>query len=329
VSGGSHYKLRKPPPDRGSNQVRGAASQGVSSSGAMSSWWVLFRAGNSTTGVLGVFLGSMLALGGLPEGQLALITTLQAISVWSFMCSWNALNDYLDLEIDRVNRPNRPLPSGVISEASAKRGIAVMMAASLLSITGALSIAGNMEGGIEGWYPALAIWSGALFLLANYESTGSYSLRLKERGLPGNIAISLSVGMVVLFGAAGVFEPFNERAWAMFTMGVLYNLAREIVKDIEDMEGDEGRNTYAMRVGPENARTVAWILLLLTLVSLLLPFGIGVFPEPHLLGVIPAVVLLLMVKGKLMTSEDHAAQQLIKKSMYLALAAFLGSSVLA
>ncbi len=270
----------------------------------------------------------MLALGGLPEGWLAWITLLQAVSVWSFMCSWNALNDYLDLDIDRVNRPSRPLPSGAISEASAKRGIALMMAVSLLSIAGAMSIARDLEGGIEGWYPALVIWLGALFLLTNYESTGSYSLRLKERGIPGNIAISLSVGMVVLFGAAGVFEPYNERAWAMFAVGVLYSLAREIVKDIEDMEGDEGRNTYAMRVGSEKARTVAWILLLLTLASLLLPFGIGVFPELHLVGVIPAVMLLLMVKGKLLTSEDRAAQQLIKKSMYLALAAFLGSSLL-
>ena len=300
----------------------------MSSSGAMGSWWVLFRAGNSTTGVLGVFLGSMLALGGLPEGQIAWITLLQAISVWSFMCSWNALNDYLDLEIDRINRPSRPLPSGAMSEASAKRGIALMMVVSLLSIAGAISIARDQPEGIEGWYPALVIWLGALFLLANYESTGSYSLRLKERGLPGNIAISLSVGMVVLFGAAGVFEPYNERAWAMFAVGVLYTLAREIVKDIEDMEGDEGRNTYAMRVGSEKARTVAWILLLLTLASLLLPFGIGVFPELHLVGVIPAVMLLLMVKGKLLTSEDRAAQKLIKKSMYLALAAFLGSSLL-
>ena len=300
----------------------------MSSSGAMGSWWVLFRAGNSTTGVLGVFLGSMLALGGLPEGQIAWITLLQAISVWSFMCSWNALNDYLDLEIDRINRPSRPLPSEAISGASAKRGIALMMAVSLLSIAGAISIARDQPEGIEGWYPALVIWLGALFLLTNYESTGSYSLRLKERGLPGNIAISLSVGMVVLFGAAGVFEPYNERAWAMFAVGVLYTLAREIVKDIEDMEGDEGRNTYAMRVGSEKARTVAWILLLLTLASLLLPFGIGVFPELHLIAVIPAVMLLLMVKGKLLTSEDRAAQKLIKKSMYLALAAFLGSSLL-
>ena len=203
------------------------------------------------------------------------------------------------------------------------------MVTSLLSIAGALGIARGLEGGAEEWYPTVVIWAGALFLLTNYESSGPYSLRLKDRGLPGNVAISLSVGMLVLFGAAGVFEPFNLRAWSMFVVGVLYTLAREIVKDIEDMEGDKGRSTYAMRVGPERARTVAWVILLLTLASLLMPFGIGVFPELHLLGVIPAVVFLLMVKGRLMASEDHAAQQLIKKSMYLALAAFLGSSLLA
>ncbi len=304
-------------------------SQGVGGRGALGPWWVLFRAGNSTVGVFGVFLGAMLALGGLPEGDFALISVLQALSVWSFMCSWNALNDYLDLEIDRVNRPNRPLPSGAISEASAKRGIALMMTLSVVSIAGAAATASGTVGGIEGWYPSLAIWLGALFLLTNYESAAPFSLRLKERGLPGNIAISLSVGMVVLFGAAGVFEPFNHRAWTVFVIGVLYTLAREIVKDVEDMEGDEGRSTYAMQVGPQRARTLAWALLLLTLASMLLPFAIGIFPELHLVGVVPAVVVLMLAKPKLVLSEDHAAQQLIKKSMYLCLAALLGSSLLA
>lgn len=84
-----------------------------------------------------------------------------------------------------------------------------------------------------------------------------------------------------------------------------------------------------MRVGPQQARAVAWVLLLLTLASILLPFTIGVFPEHHLIGVVPAVILLLMVKPKLVLSEDRAAQQLIKKSMYLVLAAFLVSALLA
>lgn len=294
----------------------------------MGSWWTLFRAGNSTTGVFGVFLGAALALGQIPGRDLALITALNALSVMCFMCSWNALNDYLDLEIDRINRPDRPIPSGAISQSSAKRAIVLISMLSLLSIAGAGAIASELEGGIEGWYPALVIWAGALLLLMNYESTSRFSLRLKERGLPGNIAISLSVGMVVLFGAAGVFQPLHPRAWAVFFVGFLFNLAREIVKDVEDMEGDAGRETLAMKVSPEKARIIAWVILLFALVSILVPFAIGVFPELHLIGVIPSVVLLLMVKPKLFGSEDHAAQMLIKRSMQICLVAFLGSSLL-
>ena len=123
----------------------------------------------------------------------------------------------------------------------------------------------------------------------------------------------------------------NDPVEAVSGAGVIYTdtFAREIVKDVEDMEGDEGRSTFAMRVGPQQARAVAWGLLLLTLASILLPFTIGVFPEHHLIGVVPAVILLLMVKPKLVLSEDRAAQQLIKKSMYLGLAAFLVSALLA
>ena len=296
--------------------------------GGVGPWWALFRAGNSTTGVFGVFLGAVLALGRIPEGELALITVLHALSVMSFMCSWNALNDYLDLEIDRINRPDRPIPSGAISQSSAKGAIVLMSMLSLLSIAGAGVIASGLVEGLEGWYPALVIWVGALLLLQNYESTSRLSLRLKERGLPGNIAISLSVGMVVLFGAAGVFQPLHPRALVVFLVGFLFNLAREIVKDVEDIEGDAGRETLAMKVGPETARIIAWGILLIALVSMLTPFALGIFSELHLVGVIPSVVLLLMVKPKLFSSEDHAAQMLIKRSMQLCLLAFLGSSLL-
>ena len=94
------------------------------------------------------------------------------------------------------------------------------------------------------------------------------------------------------------------------------------------MEGDAGRETLAMKLSPDKARTIAWAILLITLVSILVPFAIGIFPELHLVGVIPSVVLLLMVKPKLFGSEDHAAQMLIKRSMQLCLVAFLASSLL-
>ena len=282
------------------------------------------------SGVFGVLLGSILASRGIPEGDYATITGLHSISVMTFMFSWNALNDYMDIEIDRTNRPDRPLPSGEIQLASARRGIqatGIISAVSLI-LAGYVSYAGNV--GIENWAPSLAIWSFALFLLFNYESSSRFSYKMKDKGLPGNIAISLSVGLVIIFGAASVSKPLDERAWVVFLIGFLYNLSREIVKDIEDIDGDEGRNTFAMRAGVDRARSVAAGLLVLALASMLAPFLplFQIFTDWHVIFVIPAVVSLMMVKPRLFANEDNAAQKMTKVSMQLCLIAFLAISLI-
>tara|TARA_B100000287_G_C20666488_1_gene791906 strand:+ start:693 stop:1652 length:960 start_codon:yes stop_codon:yes gene_type:complete len=297
--------------------------------GGVESWIVLFRTGNSVTGIFGVILGASLATRGFPSGEQAIITFLHALSVMTFMFSWNALNDLFDVEIDRINRPDRPLPSGKISIQSAKIGIAVTGMASIISLLVAAFVAQRGETGIDNWTPALLIWASALFLLFNYESPSSFSLRMKDRGLPGNIAISLSVGLVIIFGAAGVSRPLDHGAWSVFVVGFCFNLSREIVKDIEDIRGDRGRTTFAMSAGLEKSRFVAWLILLAALVSLLFPFipETGIFNPWQVVFVIPGIVTLIMVKKRLFSSEDHAAQQLIKRSMQLCLVAFFFISV--
>ena len=295
---------------------------------SVGSWFTLFRFGNSLTGLIGVIFGSLLALDQIPRGDLASITILHGLSVWAFMCSWNALNDILDIEIDKLNQPNRPLPSGDISLSNAKFLTAILMCFSLFCLVYAGYISSSIEDGFENWAPSILIWLLAIFLLTNYESSSNYSLKLKDRGLPGNFAISLSVGMVILFGAAGVFEPTEPRVLSLFFIGLSYNLAREIVKDIEDMEGDEGRNTLAMRIGVEKARVLAWMILLLTMVSILAPFALEIFPASHLLLIIPGLMTIFLVKRKLAYAEDRNAQKLIKKSLQLTLLGFIVSSLI-
>ncbi len=300
----------------------------MSARSSVGSWFTLFRFGNSLTGLIGVIFGSLLALDQIPRGDLASITILHGLSVWAFMCSWNALNDILDVEIDKLNQPNRPLPSGDISLNNAKFLTAILMCFSLFCLVYAGYISSSIEDGFENWAPSILIWLLAIFLLTNYESSSNYSLKLKDRGLPGNFAISLSVGMVILFGAAGVFEPTEPRVLSLFFIGISYNLAREIVKDIEDMEGDEGRNTLAMRIGVEKARVLAWMILLLTMVSILAPFALEIFPASHLLLIIPGLMTIFLVKRKLAYAEDRNAQKLIKKSLQLTLLGFIVSSLI-
>ena len=275
-------------------------------------------------------LGSILASQGLPSGDFAIITVLHCLSVMTFMFSWNALNDYMDIEIDRINRPDRPLPSGEISVVAARRGIlsTAILSASFLIVAAYISHSGEI--GLEGWLPSLAIWMIALVLLFNYESSSKLSFRMKDSGLPGNLAISMSVGLVIIFGAASVSDPLDQRAWSVFIVGFLYNFSREIVKDIEDMGGDKGRDTYAMRVGEERASALAALVLIAALAAMLAPFSpiLQIFTDWHVAFVIPSVVTLMMVKPKLLASEHGNAQKLIKMSMQLCLIAFLVISLI-
>ena len=297
---------------------------------AVQSWASLFRAGNSVSGVFGVLLGSILASRGIPSGEYAIITGLHSISVMTFMFSWNALNDYVDIDIDRTNRPDRPLPSGLIKLESAKRAIQITGSISAISLFLAGYISSTRISGLNDWLPSLAIWLFALVLLFNYESNSRLSYKMKDKGLPGNIAISLSVGLVIIFGAASVSRPLDARSWVVFLIGFLYNLSREIVKDIEDIDGDEGRNTFAMSSGVDRARALASVLLVFALVAMLAPFlpFFQIFTDWHVVFVIPAVVSLMMVKPRLFASEDRAAQKLTKVSMQLCLFAFLVISLI-
>ena len=282
------------------------------------------------SGVFGVLLGSILASRGMPSGDYATITVLHSISVMTFMFSWNALNDYVDIDIDRTNRPDRPLPSGSIKLESAKRGIQITGLISAISLVLAGYISTTRISGLSDWLPSLVIWSFALVLLFNYESNSRFSYKMKDKGLPGNIAISLSVGLVIIFGAASVSKPLDARSWVVFLIGFLYNLSREIVKDIEDIEGDEGRNSFAMSSGVDRARALASGLLVFALAGILAPFlpFFQIFTDWHVIFVIPAVVSLMMVKPRLFASEDSAAQKLIKTSMQLCLIAFLAISLI-
>ena len=94
------------------------------------------------------------------------------------------------------------------------------------------------------------------------------------------------------------------------------------------MEGDEGRNTLAMRIGAEKTRLIAWVILLFTMISLLAPFGLEIFPKINVVLILPGLMALFLVKRKLAYSEDRNAQLLIKKSLQLSLIGLIISTLI-
>ena len=111
-------------------------------------------------------------------------------------------------------------------------------------------------------------------------------------------------------------------------IAIFYSLARELIKDIEDMDGDIDRNTIPRSIGVDNARSIAWIFTMAALISLFLPFIMEVFPKEHAILVAPGGLLLMLVKSKLFLGEDHVAQRLIKRSLQISMIGVIASAVI-
>ncbi len=286
----------------------------------------LFRVENSLTGLIGVVIGAVVVNGIDFSLSDAMIVSFFGLSVMFFMFSWNAYNDITDIETDRLNRPDRPLPSGKISSSSAMIGLIGTMVLSIVSLLAGLWKLSS-EGETDSITSSVVIWAAAILLLILYE--GVSGIRgLKHSGLIGNFCIAVAIGMDVVFGASGLGSPTDQKVLALAGMAVSFSLAREVIKDIEDIHGDFDRVTFPKKVGIENARSVAWLLTLLAVVLLFAPFMFGIFPLHHILFVAPGGFLLMLVKSKLFLEEDRAAQYLIKRALQISMVGVIVSACL-
>ena len=271
----------------------------------------LSRPKNIILAVITVPLGAYLASPNLSLNLLGLVA-LQTVSVIFFMAAGNTFNDISDISIDKVAKANRPLPSERISVTDATK---IAYGFSLLSL--ACMLIGAYLLNEERIYVVI-IWFLAAFLVYTYDM----GPQTKRMGLIGNIAISLMVGAVILYGAASIGKLFTPLVFYAAGVAFFANLAREIIKDCEDMESDEGRNTLPMRIGLEKARMLSYLLVLSALIVLFIPHWIGPLTPNQLLIQSPAMILLFTLNAPMMKGDDHSAQQRIRLGMLLGLLAF-------
>jgi geranylgeranylglycerol-phosphate geranylgeranyltransferase len=156
---------------------------------------------------------------------------------------------------------------------------------------------------------------------------------LKQRGLIGNLTISVLVGLLFIFGAAVVGE-FGIVIF-LFLLAFLATLAREIVKDIEDIKGDLDRKTLPKSIGVSSAGVVAAAVLIIAIILSPIPaFDIilellaieaGALSVIYLALIVPADILFIMSMFNF-TKNPHRASTLLKAGMFVSLLAFaLGS----
>tara|TARA_B100001113_G_scaffold352265_1_gene353231 strand:- start:2212 stop:3141 length:930 start_codon:yes stop_codon:yes gene_type:complete len=239
---------------------------------------------------------------------------LATMSVLFFMAAGNALNDLSDVEIDKVAHPSRPLADGSITELQAKILIWMLSAMSVASLLGCLFL---MDGSQE--YTA-AIYVSAVVLMLTYD----YGPKTKQMGFIGNVSISSLVAAVVLYGASSIGGLTSLLCWYVAGVVFFVNLAREIIKDCQDMEADsDSRKTLPMKIGKENSRMIAYVLTLIGIVFLYIPYWQGPFSFGQLILQSPAIFILMGLNGPMWKGEDYVAATRLRIAMLLGLVGFI------
>jgi geranylgeranylglycerol-phosphate geranylgeranyltransferase len=186
----------------------------------------------------------------------------------------NIVNDIFDVEIDRINKPNRILPAGEISVRSAWLYFAIAYITGLtfaaLSNISMLIIA--------------SVIAVLLYL---------YSAYLKRTIIWGNLAVSIAAATAFLYGAQAVNHWMDGIIPAVFAL--FFHFGREVVKDLQDMEGDLSQNavTFAGKFGKQKSILLVNMVFIVLITLTLVPYFIGVYNVYYLWIVIIGVDLVL------------------------------------
>jgi geranylgeranylglycerol-phosphate geranylgeranyltransferase len=216
----------------------------------------------------------------------------------------NAMNDYFDREIDRINQPDRPIPRGAVAPRTA-----LWFSVSLFAGAVVLALA----------LPVVAIAIAVINLLALVAYTELF------KGLPGvgNAVVGYLGGSTFLFGAAAVGR-ITPAVVVLFGLAALSTVAREIIKDVEDVAGDrrEGLTTLPIAIGERPALWLAIGLLAVALLASPLPYVQGTFGWPYL-AVVAVADLVMAVAAAESFSDPTASQEHLSYAMFLAGGAFV------
>jgi len=257
-------------------------------------------------GVVGL-LGSIVAIGHFPPMDKAALVFL----VVALGCAGgNTINDYFDYEIDVINRPERPLPRGALGRKTAFWYAMALFAIGLLLAA------------------LINIYAFILAVLA-YITMFLYAWKLKPMPFVGNVAVASLTGATPLYGAVAVGSI--GLAGYLALCAFLVNVAREVIKDIEDFEGDvaEGARTLPIVWGKKRAAYVGVLFAFATVLASFLPIRAGaglsyLAMVPVDAIIIYAALLILRSQGR---ETAHRAQKLLKVSIFLAVMAFLTAAL--
>lgn len=284
--------------------------------GKLRAIWELTRLEHGVMIALAILIGSLIAGRGLPPADNYLFAFLTALLLEA---GTFALNDYFDLEVDRRNRRlDRPLVRGDIEPRTALWIYALTMPAGLL--------AAYM---VNRTCLAIAVVNAVVATL--------YDVRLKEIKVIGNFYIAFVMAIPFVFGATAVSSHIPSIIYFIAFIAFLSGVAREITKDVMDLEGDAVRKTrsFPLYMGKRPAIAISFCFYLAAVTLSLIPFALHIDPAYHrdylyLAIVLVTDVLLLYTAVLSLTRVDiphlDRSRKLSLAAIFIGLLAFLAGA---
>jgi len=223
----------------------------------------------------------------------------------------NVINDYFDINIDKINRQGRVLPKGELTLKEALNFYIFLTGIALL-----FSVFISLLALLEVFFAA------ALLFL--------YSYKIKKIPLLGNFVVAFLTGFAFIYGGIAVNNVEAAMIPALFAF--LINFIREIVKDMEDIEGDkqQGINSYPAVHGFKKAKTLIVFITIVLIILTVFPFIQELYKIEYFLVVMIFVNPLLVYIIKSLFDDDsnknlNKLSNLLKLNMVIGLTAiFLG-----
>ena len=233
-----------------------------------------------------------------------------------FVCAYSmAVNDVYDVEIDRVNRPERPIPSGRVSVQEGSRLSFVALAAGIVCAVLSLN--------------PLAVVIAAAYAFLSW----LYNARAKKTGLAGNLIVASSLAIPFIYGGAiGGGSIAGSLLLLMALTAFFSGVGREVVKAMADVEGDAKRdvNSLARSRGLAFASRVGALFFLLAVLTSWVPLVTGLANEVYSFGVVVPDAIFLYLAVTIVARHEPASAYTVKRialaGMTVGLLVFIGGA---
>lgn len=273
----------------------------------------ILRPGNAIMGAIAIILVAII------DKTFNIPVILAMLAVFFETAAGNVINDYFDYNIDLINKPERPIPSGRISITNGRNY------AYLLFILG--TICGFLISYLtSNWIPFMIVLISDVILYL-------YAYKLKTTPLIGNLTVAFMTGFGFVFGGYSINNPsiITTSIFLGFFAFVM-TAARELAKDIEDMEGDkaEGAKTLPILYGTKITAVLSAILIVIDCALCPLLYFNHIFGIYYLIVISIAVLIFIYSAILIIKNQDrttaYKVSKYLKIGMLIAFVSFIFGS---